>query len=887
MAAGSGWKRVPTQCPHCQESDATKERGGIVRCFRCEITFNPVVGDAAPSTVPEERVEQAHRTLLGSKPMMEFLRAVRGLDDFTIRKYKLGLAAGRIEVPYPDGLGGWQFSKWCDPIDPAKRKPGSREGKLQMPAGSRASLYPLPVDVSRPVLLCAGEWDTLVARRLGFNAYCSGAGESVFRADWAVQVAKAPTITIAYDADERGRQGAVRLARLLRKADALANELRILRLPFPEGRRDLKDLLDWVQLGNGRQEIEALIQETKPFGQKADAPRPDEEVREVPLRESGLERWAGTWCSFRATVASNTESPWLLPKEISVNCDKQGPCQSCRLSGETVPTPPIPLDIFSPEYVDLIDTKFSVHGDKMRRVLGVPPKCSSVAITAVRSLNIWELRLSESFRLDVDRDAAHYHAFSLGVKLEPNTTYKMVARAVSDPRNQLRVHAIREAEKADDDLTSFVPVPTMTRPMRRRKGTKLDVQVAKLVGDMSKVTGIIDRFNLHLLYLLANHSPLWVQWDERRRIKGWLDVLVIGDSGQGKTTAAKEWMDWTGLGQLISCKKVSAAGLLGARAEHRGKFWVEWGVDPQGDKRLLYYDEAKGASPKVLSSLTSARSEGLAELHMAQAQHKTHARTRRVWITNPRSPEDSPLTMGAFGCPVLAIPRIFGSTEDVRRLDMALILQTSDIDPAVYEQAHRSDPELWKRDVSRHSILRAWTLPPVPLTPEAREACQRLGSYLSSRYCADIPLVEPADQREKLARLGAALAVMLQEEVSAEHVEYVAAWMDQVYSAPGFGYLEWSEVNRFAREVADLAIVKQTIEANFAQPAKFYAFLMSQPMLTGDGIRSIFADRIAADRVTATLLQENALRLSGRGYVKTDGFVAFLREELAKKEKQS
>ena len=152
MAAGSGWKRVSTQCPQCQEGDATKERGGLVRCFRCEITFNPSTSGVISSAVPEERIEQAHRTLLGSKPVMDFLRSVRGLDDFTIRKHKLGLAAGRIEVPYPDGLGGWQFSKWCDPIDPAKRKPGSREGKLQMPAGSRASLYPLPLDVTRPVV---------------------------------------------------------------------------------------------------------------------------------------------------------------------------------------------------------------------------------------------------------------------------------------------------------------------------------------------------------------------------------------------------------------------------------------------------------------------------------------------------------------------------------------------------------------------------------------------------------------------------------------------------------------------------------------------------------------------------------------------------------------
>lgn len=885
MAAG--WKRVATACPQCQEATATKERGGILRCFRCEIDFSAGV-ETRVGTLSEERIEQAHRTLLGSKTAMQFLRDVRALDDFTIRKFKLGLAAGRIEVPYPDGLGGWLFAKWCDPIDPAKRKPGSREGKLQMPAGAQVALFPLPLDVKRPVLLCAGEWDTLVARRMGINAYCSGAGESVFRMDWALELAKAPAITIAYDADEAGRQGAVRLARLLRKANALAHELRILRFAFPEGRKDLKDLLDWVNLGHNRHDLDQLIQETKPFGQKADAPIQDDVVRIVPLRDSGQEKWAGTWCEFRATVASNTESPWLLPREVSVNCDKQGPCSACRMAGETVPTPPIPLDVYSPEYVDLIDTKFSVHGDKMRRVLGIPPKCTSVAITAVKSLNIWELRLSESFKLDVDRDARHYHAFSLGIPLDPNTTYKMVARAVSDPRNQLRVHTVRSAEPADDDLTSFVPDDKVLRPLRRPRARKtLKAQVDALMMDAARITGIVHRFDLHLLYFLANHSPLWIQWDERRRIKGWLDVLVIGDSGQGKTTAARELANWTGLGQLISLKKVSAAGLLGARAEHRGKFWVEWGNDPQGDKRLIYYDEVKGASPKTLSVLTSARSEGIAELHLAQAQHKTHARTRRVWITNPRAPEDTPLTMGAFGCPVLAIPRIFGSTEDVRRLDMALILQTGEIDPQLYAEAQQAEPELWKQSVARQSILRAWTLPPVPLSAEARAACQRLGAYMSSRYCADIPLVEPADQREKLARLGTALAVMLQEDVRAEHIEYVAEWMDRVYSAPGFGYLEWSEVNRYAREVVDLALVRNVIEANFAQPAKFYSFLLSQPTISAEGVRSVFADRNAADRVVATLLQENALRLSGRGYVKTDGFVTFLREELAKKEKKS
>src|SRR5207249_477339 len=104
-----------------------------------------------------------------------------------------------------------------------------------------------------------------------------------------------------------------------------------------------------------------------------------------------------------------------------------------------------------------------------------------------------------------------------------------------------------------------------------------------------------------------------------------------------------------------------------------------------------------------------------------------------------------------------------------------------------------------------------------------------------------IPIVEPADQRLKLARLSVALACRLfstpdgkEVTVTIDHVEYVVAWLNQIYSNPYMAYHEYSRYQKEAdkelegeekvKVIATIAKLPLALELIEHLAAQSYAF---------------------------------------------------------------
>lgn len=869
------WQRVEVPCPRCEPgAGVVKQRGSKLHCFHCKQDVPASGGKVVPlrKAVPNEAVEQAHRALLASAEGMAYLRDERGLKDATIKAHRLGLVANEVQLPYPDGDGGWLAGKRLT----YDKKAGKR--KLYWLGEGAALLYGLPVDVTRPVLLCEGEWDALLARDRGFNAYSTGAGAGTFKEEWAKLFVPAPSIFIVYDVDDEGVRGAAVAVQALLKAGCYQGHLHTVRLPL-SGTKSEKDLTDWFKLGHTAKELEALLAAT-PSLLSGILPEEDTKVYPADIHESGTERYVGKWCRFRATVTGATEDPWLVPTELRIDCQKDTDlCRRCKVWKDPKPES-LKFNVYDVSYLDLISTPLQAQIPKIRSLLGIPSKCPSVSITPEKSQNIWEVRLSEQFRLDARRDQHLYHALSLGVELKANETYELEARVVADPRNQLRAHVIRKATESESDLTAYRWTASSTQGVQRKKGGDLGSHVDKLLADAERITARVERPDLHFLYLQAYLSAQWLQWDERTKVKGWLDVCVIGDSSEGKTTTAEALRDHIGLGDIVSLKRTTEKALIGGHAEERGKSWINWGVDPRNDERLLFYDEVKGATTATLATLTSARSSGWAEVATVRHHQRTHARVRRVWLSNLRGGSgDNELHMASIVYPVIGLPKLFGALEDVRRLDAALGLLAGEVGDK--SKAIRSEPKILSKQVLHNLVMRAWTLPPVALTQKFKDACTRNGASMEKVYSAEIPLVA-TDQREKLARLGVALANLLVEDPAAEHVDYVAAWLDKVYSSKGLGYREWSDLNRQQQQVYDKNVVRAAIRTALGGAvASFGALchqLLSRPIITSAQFKELFADRISADIALSTLVLQNAFRDSGKGWIKTEGFAELLRE---------
>jgi hypothetical protein len=303
---------------------------------------------------------------------------------------------------------------------------------------------------------------------------------------------------------------------------------------------------------------------------------------------------------------------------------------------------------------------------------------------------------------------------------------------------------------------------------------------------------------MHALLDLTFHSGLTFDFDGKRLQRGWIESLIIGDTRTGKSEVAMRMCRFFNAGEMISCESATYAGIVGGLNQWGStKEWsISWGAIPINDRRLVVLDECGGLSTEEIAAMSSVRSSGVAELTKIQ-QERTWARTRIVWMSNPRDSKMSDRTYG-----VQQIQPLIGNPEDIARFDIAMSVQAGDVDSDLINRPHK--PGRQKYDAESCALLVRWVW---SRTPEqivwqrsAERAVYELANDMGRRYVEDPPLVQAANVREKIARFAVAIAARLFSTdasyerivVRREHVYAAVAFMDQIYSMPGFGYAERS-----------------------------------------------------------------------------------------------
>ena len=194
--------------------------------------------------------------------------------------------------------------------------------------------------------------------------------------------------------------------------------------------------------------------------------------------------------------------------------------------------------------------------------------------------------------------------------------------------------------------------------------------------------------------------------------------------------------------------------------------------------------------------MSDVRASGMARLTKIQ-QEVTFARTRLLWLGNPRSGGMDQYTYG-----VDALRPLIGNPEDIARFDLAMALSKYDVPPGEFNK-RLSVGELKYTSEACHTLLMwVWTRQPdqVVWARGAEDAVYKTAMDLGGRYVEDPPLVQAANARIKIARMAAALAARTfscddsgeRIVISKEHVQDAAKFMDIVYEMPTLGYAERS-----------------------------------------------------------------------------------------------
>jgi len=393
------------------------------------------------------------------------------------------------------------------------------------------------------------------------------------------------------------------------------------------------------------------------------------------------------------------------------------------------------------------------------------------------------------------------------------------------------------------------------------------------------VTRIYNRPLLHMAIDLAFHSLLYFKFKEHMLTRGWLDVLILGDTRTGKSECASKLIKHYRMGELITGENISKAGLIGGLNVINNRWIIKWGKLPINDRNLVVLDEVSGMSEELISDLSGIRSSGIAEIVKIRSD-RTYARTRLVWLSNPNSKRG----INSYSFPVYAVADLIKRPEDIARFDYAMVLKSDDVPLEVVNiKKTPKTKHIYTTDICQKIVLWAWSRKAheIKFTPEAEECVLDVATELGKKYSSEIPLIEPNEIRIKIARISAAIACRLFSTedginliIKPEHVIVTKNFLEDIYR--GMGYDTYSMSRKMVLSGEERQELTTLIQS---KPPELVIGLLDINVITAQDV----ADLISCDIPDANLLisqfvRKNLLKRYKRGYVKTPAMIKILKE---------
>lgn len=828
-------------------------------------------------------VEAYHREIWNNAILLSELYK-RGVTDALVRKYRMGVYDNRVTIPIFNGSGG------C--VNIRRYLPGGPSAKKMLNTKGFGDPRPFPIEqlAYSKILLTGGECKAIVAadqlNKHGVGGLCFTKGEAALD-QHMVDMLVGKEVHICMDVDKAGVTAARAIAIQLLKS---CPKVTVIELPLDKAKYPKGDVNDYVATGG---DLYTLIVSAIPVTYadmmvKSKQRLDDGPPLPVQLFQAFDAANAGKRVVCSGVVTAMDTAPYAVPKQVAIHCDKnQAHCTLCPVMCEG--TSEFSIHPESESLLKFINA--SVTNTVLKDAIGIPSMCKVSKPEVLAYYNVEDVRLGPPMDLK-ERSSEHRHmpAYCIGTGAALNNGYTVIGRMHPHPKTSQAVLMVSEYTPVDDALQGFkLSDPEQLKMFQ--SGPSIEELTAKLdsiYDDLeANVTRIFKRRSIHVAVDLAYHSVLSFEIDGKET-KGWTEILVIGDSSQGKTETAVSLQKHYRLGDKVDCKNASVAGLLGGLEQSGGSRWfVSWGAIPANDQRLVILEELKGASQEVLGKLTEMRSSGIASLQKIE-RTKTPARTRWLALSNPRSD----LPMGKYSCGVEAIRELMGAPEDVRRFDHCLIVSASDI-PADDIQRLQSSrpvvPHTYTSDPCNQLVLWAWTrgMNQTHFTPAAERMILDQASRLCRKYHESIPIVDRGSMRYKLARLSAAIAARVFSTVDFDnlivhdyHVQYISEHLDRVYSASNFGYAEYSDAMYLQTHIPNEDEVRaELIKVPYLKD--FIQGLMRKVMMDVNDVMDFSGlDYNEARSMIGYLTRKGCFTRAGRqgqNYTKSQAFIELLR----------
>lgn len=832
--------------------------------------------DGKPVTpLPTEAdVRKWHDRLMASSVLLRTMHDSRGLNDATLKRRLIGYDGERYMIPVRDAEGNL--------VNVRRYKPKSNKDKmLNWPGYGSANLFLMDnLAHSDLVLLCEGELDALIGEQYGFATVTATAGAGTWQEQWS-NAFTGKTVYVCYDNDPAGDNGGRKVANHLRK---VAASVHVMKLPVA-AKQDLTDF--FVAQGLGKNDLKALMEATPVWGERrvSRANRNGKPIQ-VGLEASLDSEHAGKLLEVTATVGGRAAVPYLLPRNADILCEPGAwgaKCNRC-MNSDSGGSTPVEVSADDPMILAMVGRPTAERDVLLRKEVGVQANCPHATTEVQRYWSVEDLVLMPNAD-DPGSDAniqQNRRTYNVGPHNTPvNQVMKFQGASYPDPRVSQNVFQSWQCEPTKTSVDSFEMTEAIRRRLRAfqpKEGQSVVGKLKAIAKDISaNVTHIHGRTDLHIAYDLVWHSLLDFPFMGKNVGKGWLELLVMGDTRTGKSEAALQLTHHYQSGTLKSCEGATLAGLVGG-AQQIGNNWVvTWGTIPLQDRRLVILDEVSGIKDKgVMEQMSAVRSSGMAQITKVVSS-QTKARTRLIWISNPVDGRAlATMSRGAID----AIEGLVPNPEDIARFDFAMAAASSDVSSS---SINTTTPPVVKHRFNRRrcSTLVTWAwsrkAEQVLWEPGAEDLVLALAQEMGGRYVEEPPLVQGANVRVKLARIAVAIAARLfsspdgeQLLVTKEHVRAAVTVLDTLYGAPTFGYAEHSreEISNRQQAEKNSRKVRRWLVAN-ENVAKALFQVMSDTQFRVRDFEEFGAlGRDQSQDAIGELLRLRMVRRSSRGYIR-------------------
>lgn len=823
-----------------------------------------------------ERVEEDHLAIWNAEALRNELYK-RCVTDTLIRRYRLGERDNRVSIPVMDPTGRACINiRSYLPGAPGDQKMKNLRGR------SKLAIYPSDQLQYDQLLFVGGEMKALAAIPIlnpqGVGAICVTGGEGEWDPDLNPLI-MGKEIVVLMDVDEKGVKSAKKIARAF---TPIAKTVRIAVLPLNKAEYPTGDINDFLAIGGDLLSVVVKAETHDPRITRIDWDSGEYSPRSIA--GSVASESIGARSAVSCMVTGVSEQRYSVPQSVQVCCDRGAKqCGAC-------PVAILDQDVFSissecPTLIAMLDTSDEILARLLDKELQIPSKCMqhSYAILERRGAEVAIIAPALELKASNSDEREAQKAIILGDGINANEEYTLHCRAHPDPKSQETTLLASTALKKTSSLSRYVFEHSDICSVFQPPSWTLDaltIHLEDVYDALASVTGIHHRLDLHLAVDLAYHSCLHIR-PESNVEKGWVEILVLGDSSQGKTQATTSLQKYYGLGHKVDSKNASVAGLIGGLQKLSGMWMITWGALPTHDQRLVILEELKGAKIEVISALTDVRSSGMASLEKIRAGRR-RARTRLVALSNPRSARP----LNSYGHGVEAILELIGSPEDVRRFDMCLCVGKEDIGFDVIHTLHtirRGHP--YTAEACHHNIMWAWTRSEqqVVFSRPVWSAILDASKRFCHKYSEQIPIVDAGSMRLKLARLATALAARTFSTDDGEnllvrecHVAYLEQFLNRVYDSKSMRYDTYSHrQDKLLRVTDDATLRKEIRQVPF--PSGLVEYLHGASWVSVEELAAHAGLAISdAETFMGVLARNYAVSQKGRSYVASPGFRTLL-----------